>query len=181
MQQVHTTLGFRDGWTHSEFMLTADGPRLIQVNGRLGGDQIPYLGLLATGIDPGLVAARVACGLPPGVHRSRRRTAAIRFFYVDREDTVIGSIRFDDASPSESIQQRVIVTTPGATVSPPPKGTVWGRIAFAIALADSVLKCEKALDEAGAVLEVIAVDCHNPSARLGETDRHRETGLVTET
>lgn len=83
VQKTHAALGFSDGVTHSEYMLTESGPKVIEVNGRLGGDMIPYLGLLATGIDPGLVAAAAACGLRPDVTPALRRASAIRFFYVD--------------------------------------------------------------------------------------------------
>ena len=121
LQRTHAALGFTDGWTHSEFMLTADGPKVIEVNGRLGGDLIPYLGLLATGIDPGLVAARAACGLPLAVHADRSRTVGVRFFYAEQEDTTIGSIGFDGAKLPESVQEAVAVAKPGAIVSPPPE------------------------------------------------------------
>ncbi|WP_460347481.1 ATP-grasp domain-containing protein [Actinoallomurus acanthiterrae] len=154
LQDTHTALGFLDGWTHTEFMLTADGPRLIEVNGRLGGDMIPYLGMLATGVDPGLAAASAACGLAPDTHPVRRRVAAIRFFYVDEEDTTIGSVAFDEDALPAAIERAVAVATPGAVVSPPPKGTVWGRIAFAIAVADSAEECLRALDGAEAALTV---------------------------
>jgi biotin carboxylase len=65
---AHQALGFTDGITHAEFKLTGDGPVVIEVNARLGGDLIPYLGMRASGIDPGLAAAAVARG--PG--RARR-------------------------------------------------------------------------------------------------------------
>ncbi|MEU0787280.1 ATP-grasp domain-containing protein [Streptomyces sp. NPDC006173] len=59
-------LGVRTGITHTEVKLTPDGPRLIEVNGRLGGFQ-SGLGRLAGGLDPVLLAAQVALGhpLPP--------------------------------------------------------------------------------------------------------------------
>lgn len=53
----------RTGITHTEVKLTADGPRLIEVNGRLGGFQ-SGLGRLAGGLDPVVLAARVALGGP---------------------------------------------------------------------------------------------------------------------
>jgi biotin carboxylase len=156
LQDTHTALGFQDGWTHTEFMLTAAGPRLIEVNGRLGGDMIPYLGMLATGIDPGLAAAQVACGLVPGLAASRRRVAGIRFFYVDHDDTVIEAISFDESRLSDSIERAVAIACPGATVSPPPKGTVWGRIAFAVATGARIEDCRASLDAAQDALEVRA-------------------------
>ncbi|MDQ1722765.1 MAG: hypothetical protein QOI26_2499 [Pseudonocardiales bacterium] len=154
IQHTHTALGFSDGWTHSEFMLTSTGPQVIEVNGRLGGDLIPYLGLLATGIDPGLAAARVACGLPPELTAVRDKTAAIRFFYVAEENTEIESVEFETADLPEEVHQTLAVAKPGAIVSPPPKGTAWGRIALAIAVGDSVAGCATALDAAEAALVI---------------------------
>lgn len=154
LQQTHAALGFTDGWTHSEFMLTETGPQVIEVNGRLGGDLIPKLGMLATGIDPGVTAARAACGLPVEVTPSRRQTAGVRFFYVAKEDSEIVSVDFDHARLPAAVREAVAVAKPGAIVSPPPKGTAWGRVAFAIAVADSAEECARALDAAEAALEV---------------------------
>ena len=154
LQDTHTALGFRDGWTHTEFMLTGDGPQLIEVNGRLGGDLIPYLGALATGVDPGLAAAAIACGRTPNLTPTRRRVAGVRFFYVDADDTTIAEVSFDaDALPG-TIDRAVPVALPGAVVSPPPRGTVWGRIAYATVVGDSLAECRSGLDAAEAALQV---------------------------
>lgn len=154
LQNTHAALGFTDGWTHSEFMLTSTGPQVIEVNGRLGGDLIPYLGLLATGIDPGLAAARAACGLAPDLTATQDRTAAIRFFYVAEENTEISSVDFETAQLPEQVHQVLAVAKPGAVVSPPPKGTAWGRIALAIAVAETAASCATALDAAEAALVI---------------------------
>jgi len=71
---AHRALGFTDGITHAEFKLTGDGPVVIEVNARLGGDLIPYLGMRASGIDPGLAAAAVACGQRPQLRPDRSRS-----------------------------------------------------------------------------------------------------------
>jgi ATP-grasp domain-containing protein len=168
VQRTHAALGFTDGWTHSEFMLTEAGPQVIEVNGRLGGDLIPKLGMLATGIDPGLTAARAACGLPIEVTATSHRTAGVRFFYVEHEDSEIVEVFFDDSKLPETIRDAVAVAKPGAVVSPPPKGTAWGRIAFAIALADSADECERALDAAGEA--ALVVKCNEAVDRNGRTE-----------
>ncbi|MFC4907227.1 ATP-grasp domain-containing protein [Actinomadura gamaensis] len=155
MRDTHAALGFEDGWTHAEYMLTADGPKVIEVNGRLGGDMIPFLGLLATGVDPGLAAAAVACGRAPDLEPARARVTGIRFFYVDEDDTTLESVGFDEARLPAGIERAVAVAAPGAVVSPPPKGTVWGRIAFAIAAADDRDACAAALDGAERALRVV--------------------------
>jgi biotin carboxylase len=154
LQDTHSALGFLDGWTHTEYMLTDSGPQLIEVNGRLGGDMIPYLGMLATGVEPGVLAAAAACGMHLPAHATRRRVAGVRFYYVERDDTTIDSIAFDAAKLPAAVDRAVTVARPGATVSPPPKGTVWGRIAYATAVGDSIDECAHALDAALAALQV---------------------------
>lgn len=174
-QQVHSVLGFRDGWTHTEFMLTDSGPQLIEVNGRLGGDMIPYLGMLATGIDPGLAAANVACGLAPDLTRTRGLIAGIRFYYPRHNDTVIKSIRFEAAGLPPAIEQTAPVAAPGSVVSPPPKGTLFGRVAIAIATGDTVDVCREALDaaEAALVVEPAALTARSQAEELSKESEGR--------
>ncbi len=154
VQDTHDALGFRDGVTHTELKLTATGPKIIEVNGRLGGDLIPYLGLRATGIDTGLAAAAVACGQRPEVIADRRLVAGVRFFYVKEKDTHITSLRYDETARVAATDQLSILVPPGVTTSPPPEGTRLGRIALATAVADTAVECLGALDVAEAGLRV---------------------------
>ncbi len=57
-------LDFRHGLAHVELMLTADGPRVIEVNARSGG-ALPYLFPLAGGPDLIALAGRAALGELP--------------------------------------------------------------------------------------------------------------------
>lgn len=79
LHDAHRALGFADSMTHTEIMMTDEGPKIIEVNAWLGGDLVPYLGWQATGVDIALVAAAVACGRLPPVSASLKRVAAIRF------------------------------------------------------------------------------------------------------
>ena len=67
LRRAHVALGLRRGMTHSEVRLTSNGPRIVEINARLGGDLIPYVGMLATGIDPARVAVDVVLGREPDV------------------------------------------------------------------------------------------------------------------
>ncbi len=58
-----TALGVRDGMTHTEIKLTKDGPRVLEVNGRLGGG-VAALIRHATGQDPVAWALHAALGRP---------------------------------------------------------------------------------------------------------------------
>lgn len=160
LEDTHTALDFRDGWTHTEYMLTADGPCLIEVNGRLGGDMIPYLGHLATGLDPGLIAASAACGLPLPLERTEHLVAGIRFFYPDHDNTIIDTLAFDTRALPPTIDRAITVATPGTVVSAPPKGTVWGRIAYATAVTPSIPDCTQSLNAAAKALHL--TERHEP-------------------
>ncbi|GAA0615643.1 ATP-grasp domain-containing protein [Kribbella sandramycini] len=145
---AHKAIAFTDGVTHTEIMMTADGPKVIEINARIGGDLIPYLGLKATGADPGLAAAAVAVGRQPDVTPDRTLVGGVRFFYVDENDTVLDSVDFDREGLPESIDQLVVLMEPGQTTSPPPDGTLWGRIAYATTVSGSLAECRAGLDAA---------------------------------
>lgn len=153
LEAAHQALGFSDGMTHAEFRLTPSGPKLIEVNARLGGDLIPYLGLRATGIDPGLAAAAVACGRRPDVAPDRKRFGAVRFCYVPYEMT-IGAIAFESSRMPAGVDLAVVRAAPGQHHSPPPAGTVWGRIAYVTAVADTEVDARTTVAAAEAALVV---------------------------
>jgi hypothetical protein len=156
LRDVHAALGFGDGFTHTEIKLTGSGPKIVEVNGRLSGGLIPYLARRAGGVDSGLAAAEVACGLPPSIVPDRELVAAIRFFYPEHEDTRIGEIRIDRAALPSTVDRMELLARPGDVKSPPPKGTRWGRIAFATAVAGTAEECRTALDAAATALTVEA-------------------------
>ena len=55
-------IGVTLGAFHTEIKLTPDGPRVIEVNGRLGGGALPDVFTLACGESPHRLAGRVALG-----------------------------------------------------------------------------------------------------------------------
>lgn len=57
-------LRFAHGVAHTEVMLTADGPRIIEVNARIGG-ALPYLFPMVGDMDLVEQAARIAIGIEP--------------------------------------------------------------------------------------------------------------------
>ncbi len=63
-EKALAALGFDQGISHTELMLTADGPVVIEVNARTGG-ALPYLFPLAGGPDLTAMAADLSLGLPP--------------------------------------------------------------------------------------------------------------------
>ncbi|WP_025121917.1 MULTISPECIES: acetyl-CoA carboxylase biotin carboxylase subunit family protein [unclassified Serratia (in: enterobacteria)] len=85
LEQAHRAIAFENGITHTELKITPKGYVIVEINGRLGGDLIPYLASLATGIKPGIVAARVACSEQIDIECSNDLVAVIEFKYPDTD------------------------------------------------------------------------------------------------
>ncbi len=84
--QTLAALGVDNSVTHTEVMLTAEGPFIIEVNARPGGDQISSLVRLAKGFDLYEVAVHISLGgtladLPS--HPPQTETATIQFLYAE--------------------------------------------------------------------------------------------------
>ncbi len=152
LSHAHRALGVHDGVTHTEVRLTTRGPVIIEVNARLGGDLIPYLGKLATGVDPGLVAAQIACGATPSLEPTSRQCAGIRFLYPPQDCRILQVSVPEPAAVPGLLEARAIVQ-PGAELRLPPS-THLCRHAYVLAVASSQAECEAALDRAAALVEL---------------------------
>ena len=72
-------LGLRCGITHTEIKLTAAGPRLIEVNGRLGG-YVPEILKRATGVNLVRAALEAALGREPRLPEPRYQGVTYQYF-----------------------------------------------------------------------------------------------------
>ncbi|HEV2780951.1 MAG TPA: ATP-grasp domain-containing protein [Actinophytocola sp.] len=152
LARAHRVLGIEDGITHSEVRLTERGPLIIEINGRVGGDLIPFLGKVATGIDPGEVMVDVALGQRPDITRTRRAAVGIRFGYPEH-DCLVRSVRVPDEAPGLVTASPMV--EPGTTLRLPPGGYI-ARHSFVVCRADDPQTCEERLDAAAAMVEVDA-------------------------
>ncbi|MDY7086107.1 MAG: ATP-grasp domain-containing protein [Actinomycetota bacterium] len=82
-----TALGVRHGVTHTEVKLTPDGPRIIEVNGRLGG-YVADLVRRARGFDLVRAALTVALGRPCAPPSTAYRRHAFQYFLTPPMDAV---------------------------------------------------------------------------------------------
>jgi len=147
---AHQALDVRTGVTHAEVRLTAAGPRLVELNGRLGGDFIPYLGQLATGVDLTAAAADLAVGRVPDTMATRDMCAEVRFLYPPW-DGVVRSLDVFAAAQVARVAGIVPLAAPGATLLLPPRGVV-PRLAAVIAVGNSPEECRHTLDEASSLV-----------------------------
>jgi biotin carboxylase len=146
VRAVHRVLGLDQLVTHTEFRLTDRGPRLIEVNARLGGDLIPYLGRLALGVDLPAAAADVALGREPRLSEDRSGHAAVVMAYPPF-DLVVGDVRLRaERGVYGGLDTFEVVAAPGAELRLPPRGFL-SRAAFAVVTAESRDECRARMAE----------------------------------
>lgn len=136
---------YRYGPSHTEVMLTATGPRLIESHGRPGGDRISDMLDLALGEDVFGQAMAAVFGLPVPSAPTRRRIAGIRY------------VTFDGPVPVHDISTALVASLPGVaevqiTVPagriPPSISKSGDRHGFVVAVADSRTELETRLEAA---------------------------------
>ena len=158
---AHAAVGYTTGTTHTELRRTPAGLKVIEINGRLGGDMIPLLGRLAAGVDLNVVAAAVACGRPVDTARPGTAVAGIRFYYPDT-DVTVAALEIDRALLPEQVYEAVPLTGPGARVLLPPRGSAWeSRLAHVIAVAGTPDELRAVLTDAAKAIGL------EPAAAVG--------------
>lgn len=155
LQAVHEALDFADGVSHTELRVSDQGYRIMEVNSRLGGGMLPYLGFLATGIDLAAAVADIGLGREPVISRTADRAAAITFIFPEH-DMTLGSIDVPDSVLADPRVECVVrLATPGDVLRLPPAGYV-NRIAMVITVGDDARSCQNAMDETLAKITIAA-------------------------
>lgn len=148
-QAAVAALGLTTGIQHVEMRLTATGPRIIEVNGRIGGDLIGRLVLLATGIDLPRAAADLALGVQPDLTPIRRQAAGVALLYPEVSGILvergIAPEFFDD---TDWLEQASWILSPGEQVTLPPEGDVdVARVGLYVVTGYDVAQVEERLAE----------------------------------
>ncbi|MFD3539531.1 ATP-grasp domain-containing protein [Streptomyces sp. NPDC058662] len=143
--------GHRDGPSHTEVILTAHGPRLVEAHARPGGEEITRLLRLAHGTDVLGLALAAGLGLPEPPPSPRATHAGLR--YVDfppglSPDAVRPGLSAARAVPGVVRVQLEI--PPDATVRRPPAGA--RHHAYVLATAPTPGSLTRVLDRAAALL-----------------------------
>ena len=80
-----SAIGIQNGPAHVEIKLTKDGPKMIELGARMGGDCITtHLVPLSTGIDMVRSAIEIACGQETSIEPKFNKGSAIRYFKTSK-------------------------------------------------------------------------------------------------
>ena len=142
-------VGIENGPSHTEIMVTEEGPKIVEIGARMGGDCITtHLVPLSTGIDMVKCTILIALGEKPELVSQYCKGSAIRYFNVAQG--VIKSIEgVTDAEKIDGVKQISIVRGVGETVTEINSSSA--RVGFVIAQGETAEEaveiCEKALEK----------------------------------
>lgn len=150
---ANKAVGIENGPSHTEIKVTADGPKIVEIGARLGGDCITtHLVPLSTGIDMVEASIRIALGEKPDLNPRWSKGSAIR--YLKTEVGTIRAIRgVEDAAAVPGVVQTSIVHGVGEQTGVI-KSSV-DRAGFVITQAETV---ECAIDAAMKAVNMIEVE-----------------------
>jgi biotin carboxylase len=148
------------GPTHVELIGTVDGPAVVEINRRLGGDRIWELVALATGRNIMLESLLDAVGEP--YHRARRkpRGAAIRFLYAEKPGWLAEQSPACYPRSRRELVRTHILETDGAQVNPPRSSS--DRLGYVLTVAPDSRQAAEAAD---ALQQAMLRDLFTPARR----------------
>jgi biotin carboxylase len=146
---ANNTIGIKNGPSHTEIKVTKDGPKIVELGARLGGDCITtHLVPLSTGVNMVECSIRCALGEKPDLEPKWSKGSAI--MYLKTETGTVKDIKgIEEAEAILGVKQVSIVHGVGELVGEI-KSSV-DRAGFVIAQAEDVQKavanCAVALDK----------------------------------
>ena len=144
---ANKALGIMDGPSHTEIKVTKDGPKIVELGARLGGDNITtHLVPLSTGVNMVECCIKIALGEAPDLTVKCNKAAAIRYFKTSC-GIVKNIIGIHDVELVPDVKQVSIVHGVGEELKEIKSST--DRAGFVICQADSVVEavneCEVAI------------------------------------
>lgn len=140
-------IGIKNGPSHTEIKVTKDGPKIVELGARLGGDNITsHLVPLSTGVNLVECCIQVALREKPDLSIKMEKASAIR--YLKTDEGIISNISgIEDAMEIDGVQQISMVHYEGERVNEIRNSV--DRVGFVIAQAETPRQaieiCEQAI------------------------------------
>jgi biotin carboxylase len=145
-------LGVERGPTYTQVRLSPDGPRVMELAGRLGGGHDAEVCEAAVGIDLNALAIRAALGEPVEVPEPDPAGGACVRFLVPPEGELSGVAGVDQALAVEGVLDARVYRRPGWRFGPFRRGA--DRAGFVLARGDSRDDALARADEAAALIRL---------------------------
>lgn len=148
-------IGITNGPSHTEIIVSAEGPKIVELGARLGGDCITtHLVPLSTGVDMVECCIRIALGQTPDLQEKWKKGSAIRYF--DQTSGTVQAIEgIDEARRLPGIRQISIVHGVGESVGE--IDSSGARMGFVITQSGTAVEavriCQRAMDTVKITIE----------------------------
>lgn len=131
---ANKAIGIQNGPSHTEIKVTNDGPKIVELGARLGGDCITtHLVPLSTGVNMVEASIRIALGEKPDLEPRWNKGAAIR--YLKTESGIVKEIKgLEEAEKIPGVKQVSIVHGVGEQIGEIKSSA--DRVGFVIAQAE---------------------------------------------
>lgn len=152
---ANKAIGIISGPSHTEIKITQNGPKIVEIGARLGGDNITtHLTPLSTGVDMVESCIKIALGEKPDIRIKYDKASAIRYF--DQSHGRIKSIRgVEEASKLPGIIQISIIHGKDHIINGIKSSS--DRVGFVIGQADD---CKGAISTVIKALSLIKIDLY---------------------
>ena len=142
---ANKAIGIQNGPSHTEIKVTKNGPKIVELGARLGGDCITtHLVPLSTGVDMVEASIRIALGEKPDLKSKWNKGSAIR--YLKTETGIVKEITgIEEAEKILGVKQVSIVHGVGDKVSEIRSSV--DRAGFVIAQAEDAMKAVAIAEE----------------------------------
>lgn len=152
---ANKAIGIISGPSHTEIKITQNGPKIVEIGARLGGDNITtHLTPLSTGVDMVESCIKIALGETPDIRIKYDKASAIRYF--DQSHGRIKSIRgVEEASKLPGIIQISIIHGKDHIINGIKSSS--DRVGFVIGQADD---CKRAISTVIKALSLIKIDLY---------------------
>ena len=144
---ANKAIGIDNGPSHTEIIVTSEGPKIVELGARLGGDNITtHLVPLSTGVNMVECCIKIALGEEPDITPKFHKGSAIRYFQ-QHAGTIKSIEGIEETRVDRGVQQIRIVHNVGETITEIVDSG--SRMGFVIAQDDDAKKaitdCENAL------------------------------------
>jgi cysteine synthase A len=119
-QTVHA-MGIRDSATHTEIMFTSQGPKIVEIGCRVGGDDLHDTLWRVTGVNMMYEVIQVALGVPRRYRIGTKTHTAMRFFLPEKGGIVTAITIAPGLKEAHFLGDLEIHIQPGHRVAPPPE------------------------------------------------------------
>ena len=143
---ANKALGINNGPSHTEIIITDEGPKIVEIGARLGGDCITtHLVPLSTGVDMVEATILLSLGIKPEIKQKFLKGSAIRYF--NQKAGIIKSIDgINDVSMMPGVEQISIVHGIGETITDIVDSA--SRMGFVISQGNNAFDAESVVNKA---------------------------------